>query len=259
MTRCEVSLVVIFGVTIAACSKGKSEDGTALAPAASAATPAVPSCEQALAGAYAKAEIAEAASMAKALGAPCRRRLMEDLCTSPVPCADNHADALVEATADGAERKALLGIQLPVRAKTVERAEALFRETQQVGEHALAIRNGRRSVTPECMNRFRADMAKINALKARYVEEATPTVFDAQGVLNLSLGCLDCSDNRTPCDEISYALKSTRESLAEARDELAKVSGEAGIVLPVVASAPKPEAVVPGPAPSARSNVGRLR
>jgi hypothetical protein len=152
---------------------------------------------------------------------------------------DGISDVLVNASPTPAERQAVLKYRLDRNTIRAKKWRDLYARTKAIVDHALAIQSSTRSsaYTPPnptaeqlaeqlangdpCMQRMKADDAKIDPVEAELEREETMTWLKAlvfaplRGLLGQAHSCGDCSDDRSACKSLRSDLKDAEKDLVE--------------------------------------------
>jgi hypothetical protein len=162
----------------------------------------------------------------------CRAKAMTTLCATH-GCDDLPSTQLIDAAATPDEKRAARTTRLTGNVEAVKRGRIHLAATQRLVNYALSIRNvprpSSRGKSDEemaedlangnpCLDRMRNDFARIDAANAAIGNDLSSLPFGLVGLrseLMLTKSCVDCSNDRSSCDELREPLKDATELLAD--------------------------------------------
>lgn len=230
--------LVGLGLGIAACGRSSGHDvvdatpassATVLAVASAAPEPAKPApCdgrELWFGGGDMTYEEREASfkKVAKAWTRECRHEALLAECGRGGGCRDTISGPLIDSAADDAERRALLGERVAANEAALVTAKDFLKRAAEITAYARSLRgDAPRGLNGVCMGRMRVDFSRIEKLRAEIRQSGHPLGVEVlQGALGSAKLCLDCSDNRNPCNDMKEELDIVKENIRDAEKALA--------------------------------------
>jgi hypothetical protein len=181
-------------------------------PLASAG-PRTPTCDLDVAGSVTESEV-------RAWSPECRKTALGLRCK--YLCGEDMSDDVIAASATTEEKKDLIRLRLERNGLVVDRAKGLYKRARDIQRYALSIRWTPRGLDTACMQRMRADFARIDDLWA--AAKSLPLPLGGGGLIEMlgsAKGCVSCDDDRSECDDMAAALKSVSESIGDFEKQMA--------------------------------------
>ncbi|NUP04576.1 MAG: hypothetical protein HOW73_00765 [Polyangiaceae bacterium] len=148
----------------------------------------------------------------------CRWKAFDEECGKR--CGDDMHVELLMAAAPPEEAKRIRKERLARNEASVKKGEPIVAKVRTLLKHANAIRSQPRGATATCLQRMRDDGETITKLD-KEIEAALADIpvglASLKATIVLARTCLDCSDDRTLCDDMNEDMKVSEEVMAAYR------------------------------------------